>query len=200
MIQNYHLLNPRTEIPVTQVQFLPQFLHNHEIREIQRLISAVPYESGAILGGDQPSNMVIRDSEIKWLKWSDENWWLYARIMDKVKALNESIWQFDLFGINEFLQYTEYVSKNSGRGHYDYHMDLADQGLPSTRKITVECVLEDEYEGGEFALLMGPSEQKVTLRKGDAVFYPSFLMNKIYPVKAGKRSSIVCWVSGPAFK
>ena len=200
MIQNFHLLDLRTQIPVTQVQFLPNFLHRHEIETIKKLIHTVPDNEGAIMGADQNANLVFRDSTVKWLSWNDDNWWLYTRIMEKVKELNDVFWKFDLYGINEYLQYTEYESKPTGRGHYDYHMDLAHQGLASNRKLSFECVLDDEYEGGEFSLLMGPTEEKVTLQSGDAVFYPSFLMNKVYPVRSGKRSSIVCWLAGPAFR
>ena len=200
MIQNFHLLNPRTELPITQAQFLPNFLHHHEIEAIKTIASQEPFQEGGILGGDNNSNIIYRNSNIKWLEWNDENWWVFSRIMEKVKLLNDQMWQFDLYGINELLQYTEYEAKPSGRGHYDYHMDLGHFGLASNRKISFEIILEDNYEGGDFSLLVGPTEQKVTLTKGDAVFYPSFLMNKIYPVRSGKRASLVGWISGPAFK
>ncbi len=200
MIQNFHLLSPRTEVPVTQVQFLPRFLHPHEVVAINAMIAQLPFYQGDILGNNENSNIVFRDSSIKWIEWNDDNWWLYSKIMEKVKDLNDKIWQFELFGINEYLQYTEYAAKPSGRGHYDYHMDLGHHGLTSNRKISFEIILDDNYQGGDFSLLMGPTEQKVRLSKGDAVFYPSFLMNKVYPVRSGKRTSLVGWTSGPAFR
>jgi len=200
MIRNFHLLNLRSQVPITQVQFLPNFFHSHEIEAIQQMIRSVPDEEGQIMGADQSSNLVFRNSAVKWLPWAEDNWWLFTRIMEKAKDLNDQLWKFDLYGINEFLQYTEYESKPMGRGHYDYHMDLSHHGLASNRKLSFECVLDDHYEGGEFSLLMSPTEEKVTLKKGDAVFYPSFLMSKIYPVRQGKRTSIVGWLSGPAFR
>lgn len=200
MLRNFQLINLRTEVAVTQIQLIPNFLHLHEIEAIKEMAQTVDYEKGAIMGATNGSGLVFRDSKVKWLLWNDDNWWLYNKIMDKVRLLNNEFWQFDLYGINEYLQYTEYESKPSGRGHYDYHMDLAHNGIASNRKLSFECVLEDDYEGGEFSTLIGPTEQKVKIKKGDAIFYPSFLMSKIYPVRSGKRSSIVSWISGPSFK
>lgn len=200
MIQNFHLYQPRTDIPVAQVQFIPNFLHDHEISAIEQLSERYPYQHAIVQGNVSHQNLNLRQSKIKWIQWDDSNWWVYTKIMEKANELNHGIWQFDLFGINEFLQYTEYDGGSSTRGHYDWHIDIGSEGLSSNRKLTFECILHDNYSGGEFSVLMGPSENKVKLSKGDAVIYPSFLLNKTYPIISGKRSSIVSWISGPTFK
>ncbi len=200
MLQNFHLLDARTQVPVTQIQYLPNFLSLDEIDLIKQLAQIFEFEEPGVLGEKEDSNLVFRQSKVKWILWNDDNWWLYAKIMETIKDLNNQIWRFDLYGINEFLQYTEYEAGAYGRGHYDWHMDLAHEGIASNRKLSFECILEDQHEGGEFSVLLGPTEHKVSLNKGDCVIYPTFLMNKVYPVKSGKRSSIVSWIAGPAFK
>ena len=199
MFYNYQLLNTRTQLPVTEVRFIKSFLHPHEIDAISHMVRDIPIQKGIVYGGND-SNMVLRDSYIKWVDWNDANWWLYTKIMEKVDELNSQLWNFDLFGINEFLQYTEYIKNQSSRGHYDWHIDVSHHGIASNRKLSFECVLDDDYAGGEFAMLIGPSENRVRLSKGDAVIYPSYLLNKIYPVSSGTRRSLVSWISGPSFK
>lgn len=200
MFNNFNLLKSRTNVPVSQVQFIPQFLHAHEINAVKEIAQNFSYQDARIQGGNSDQNIILRQSQIKWLEWNNANWWLYTKLMNKVDELNTMLWNFELYGINEFIQYSEYVGDQSSRGHYDWHIDVGNEGLSSNRKLTIECVLNGDYNGGEFSLLMGPSENKVKLSAGDAVVYPSFLLNKIYPVISGTRNSIVSWVGGPSFK
>lgn len=199
MFQNYQLLKTRSNLPITEVQFVKNFLYPHEIDALLMMVQNIPFQKANVYGSEG-SGMVLRESIIKWVEWNDANWWLYSKIMEKVNDLNNQLWNFDLFGINEFFQYTEYTRSESVRGHYDWHIDVGHHGLASNRKLSFECVLDDDYTGGEFAMLIGPTEHRVRLSKGDAVVYPSFLLNKIYPVSSGSRKSLVSWISGPSFK
>jgi len=200
MFNNFDLLKTRTQIPISHVQIVPKFLHPHEITAINNMINEYPYQEASVLGSEQNQGMVLRQSQLKWMVWNDNNWWIYTKIRKKAEELNNSLWNFDLYGINEYIQYTEYRSTQNNRGHYDWHLDVSHEGLTSNRKLTFECVLSDDHAGGDFSMLLGPSENRFKLNEGDAVIYPSFLMNKIYPVTSGIRTSIVSWISGPSFK
>ena len=200
MFQNYHLLEQSFNQSVSQVQFLQQYLYDHEIRTIKELVRDLPFQKAEINGSNSSQGLNFRQSSIKWIEWNDHNWWLYTKLTHKLGELNKQIWNFDLYGINEYIQYTEYDGDASTRGHYDWHMDIGNQGIEATRKLTMEVILESDHRGGEFSVLMGPTEHKVNLQKGDAVIYPSYLLNKTYPVISGNRKSIICWFSGPAFK
>jgi len=87
----------------------------------------------------------------------------------RIKELNSQIWDFELYGINEYLQYTEYNNIQNSGGHYDWHLDVSHEGLASNRKLSFECILDDSHSGGEFSILLGPTEHKVKLQKGDAL-------------------------------
>ena len=200
MFQNFHLLRSRTNVPISQVQFLPGFLHAHEIDAIASIVDEFPYQNAAVSGQGNNDALGIRFSQIKWIEWADENWWLYMKLMEKAHELNSSIWMFDLYGINEYIQYTEYRGEESNRGHYDWHLDVGINGISSNRKLTMECILDDDHTGGDLSMLLGPTENRVKLSKGDAIIYPSYLMNKIYPVRTGTRKSIIAWISGPSFR
>lgn len=200
MLQNYHLLQYRANIPISQVHFIQKYLYNHEVDAISSLVSNLRSREGTIIGAEAQNGMSYRQSDIRWIEWNDENWWLYTKLTQKVNEINSQLWNFDLFGINEYIQYAEYNGNNSSRGHYDWHIDVGSQGLESTRKLTIEIVLDSDYNGGELSFLLGPTENRVRLEKGDIVVYPSFVLNKVYPVLSGIRKSIVCWISGPSFK
>jgi predicted 2-oxoglutarate/Fe(II)-dependent dioxygenase YbiX len=200
MFSNFDLYPIRTQLPVTQVQYIPGFLHRHEIDaavEAARLFQEV---NGNIMGNETDQSSLHRASQIRWMEWNDDNWWLYEKIMQASAEINGQLWNFDLFGINEYIQYTEYKNILGNRGHFDWHMDVAHEGLASNRKLSFECVLDDEHEGGDFSILLGPSEYRIKIHKGDAIIYPSYLLTKVYPVYSGTRSSIVSWISGPSFK
>ncbi len=200
MLQNYHLLQYRANIPISQAHFIQKYLYNHEVDAITSLVSNLRSREGTIIGTEAQNGMSYRQSDIRWIEWNDENWWLYTKLTQKINEINGQLWNFDLFGINEYIQYTEFNGNNSSRGHYDWHIDVGNQGLESIRKLTVEIVLDSDYTGGDLSFLLGPTENRVRLEKGDLVVYPSFVLNKVYPVLSGIRRSIVCWISGPSFK
>lgn len=200
MIKNYQLMDSRSEIPLSHVQYLPRFLVDMEIQNILEFVADLTFEDGNILASGQNADLEVRHSKIKWLETADGYGWVYEKITNKIKEINQYTWKFDLYGINEWLQYTEYDGKGEHKGHYDWHLDIADQGLLSNRKLSFECILDDEHSGGAFSLLLAPEAQSISLKKGDMIIYPSYLMTKIQPVLSGVRQSLVGWVSGPSFK
>lgn len=61
------------------------------------------------------------------------------------------------------------------------------------RAISCSFILNDDYEGGEFAFF--DREFKYKLEKGDAIMFPSNFMypHEVMPVTKGTRYSIVTW-------
>ena len=198
--QNFELLNLRSSIPIAQLQYLPSFLNTEEIQRIHQLAAQLEYQSGRILDHREHDPTIIRQSQIRWLKHQEATKWLTDKLTQQIAQLNEASWQFDLYGFNEPLQYTLYHSSHNIKGQYAWHIDMAKDGIASNRKLSFECMLDDEHSGGEFAVQMGPLENKAKLKAGDLIVYPSFLLTRIYPVQKGKRKSIVGWIAGPSFR
>ena len=75
-------------------------------------------------------------------------------------------------------------------GFYTSHIDSSKE-FP--RAIACSFVLNDNFEGGEFAFFN--RELKYKLEKGDALMFPSNFMypHEIMPVTKGTRYSIVTW-------
>jgi len=152
------------------------------------------------VGPDKVIKKEARDSSVAWLDNQDliDN---IFRLCDKV---NEEL-NFELTGMEQ-LQFTEYKAPS---GHYKFHIDgngIGNYGVStdsarkgSTRKLSMSCLLSDNFEGGELVMHLGKDEI-VHMKKGDAVFFPSYYLHKVSPVTSGIRYSLVTWFVGPIFR
>lgn len=135
-------------------------------------------------------NKTLRDSEVVWVR--DTNWkdffWRYMHQMNMESGLN-----FHIDGVDH-LQLTKYVAP---AGHYDYHID--GNGFTEVnsrcRKISMTCLLNDDFEGGEFYFRIA-TEFTVPMKKGDLIFFPSYFPHTVTPVTKGTRYSLVAWFVG----
>ena len=145
----------------------------------------------------------IRRSKVSWINESSLPW-LYPRIEYITQQLNGQHYDFDLWGLNEDLQYTVY--EENDQGFYSWHQDSfttikdnIDQRLP--RKFSLSFLLNDpsEYDGGDLKIHDG---NIVTTPKGlgMAIAFPSWQLHCVTPVTRGTRRSLVVWVTGPRFR
>jgi predicted 2-oxoglutarate/Fe(II)-dependent dioxygenase YbiX len=147
-------------------------------------------------------NEKIRKSTISWIKQTYENLWIFQRIEDSIKYLNDRFYNYSLDSYSE-IQYTCYDAKKS---HYDWHTDIDYNSLSgSTRKLSVSILLSNikDYEGGDFQYYKGglrDHESITEQEKGNMIVFPSFLLHRVTPVTKGVRKSLVVWMEGPHFK
>ena len=139
-----------------------------------------------------------RDSKISWIPLNDETKWLYNHIGGLVNKANNKLWSFDIVGMGEEIQYTEY--HDSVKGHYDWHMDVGER-LPFRKiSVTIQLSEADDYEGGELQFMTGNTVRNAPKGRGVTILFPSFVLHKVTPVTKGTRRSLVIWVSGPPFR
>ena len=153
-----------------------------------------------LVGSKNSTESKIRESKICWLyPEQEEVKWIYKRITDIVLTINSKFFNFDLFGISEALQFTNYKAPS---GKYGKHMDRG-YGF-SVRKLSVSIQLTDpkKYKGGELKLYDGEDKHGVVMNKnqGALVVFPSYVLHEVTPVTKGERNSLVTWVSGNQFK
>jgi PKHD-type hydroxylase len=146
------------------------------------------------------TNKKIRNSKICWLySHEEEVTWIYQRITDIVVNLNFQFFQFDLFGLSDYLQFTNYKAPG---GKYGKHVDRT-YDIP-VRKLSVSIQLNDpkDYEGGELKLYIGEDKDALIMNKnqGSLIVFPSYVLHEVMPVTKGERNSLVTWVSGNQFK
>lgn len=142
-------------------------------------------------------NAEIRESNVSWIFPDQESEWLFRKVTDVVTNLNSQFFNFDLFGLIEGFQFTEY---NAPSGHYGKHIDITNQG--SVRKLSFTLQLTDpsEYEGGELCLYLGGDPIVISREQGYVCVFPSYVLHEVKPVTKGTRHSLVSWVSGKPFR
>jgi PKHD-type hydroxylase len=138
-----------------------------------------------------------RDSKIEWIFPDDSTIWLFEKIAPQINAVNESKYGFELYGLTEPLQLTEYIAPS---GHYDYHIDKMFSS--QIRKLSFIILLSDpkNYEGGELVAKLGKDELILPKTQGTIIYFPSYILHKVNPVTKGVRNSLVGWLGGPNFK
>ena len=88
-----------------------------------------------------------RLSKISWLYSSDNLEWVFRRITDVVLNLNSKYFDFDIFGLNEGLQFTNYKAPSD---KYEKHIDRSLNILVRKLSLSIQLTDPNEYKGGEF--------------------------------------------------
>jgi PKHD-type hydroxylase len=153
------------------------------------------------VGGSNTQYYQTRKSHISWIRHNDECKWLYHKMADKCRQVNNQNFRFDLWGFLEAFQYTVYDTEGS---HYTWHQDeFYNRSLSrAPRKLSMVIQLSDpsEYDGGDLELnLGGHSYHTVPKGLGNLVVFPSWTLHRVTPVTKGVRKSLVAWVTGKPF-
>lgn len=155
----------------------------------------------ATIASAAPDGMVrgeIRITRTAWLAPGPETKWIYDRIQRVARALNERVYQFELSGFSENLQYTVY--HGSEGGYYGWHVD---QGpLRNRRKLSLSVQLTDPalYEGCDLEFQGGHKIETAPRDRGAVIAFPSYVLHRVTPCIKGTRKAIVAWTTGPQFR
>jgi len=130
------------------------------------------------------------------VRFGGDNYWLGDKFEQFAHEANKVCkWEYHITG-RENVQFAEYGPEQ----HYAWHTDtFALAGVPTDRKITVVCLLNDEFEGGEFQVRLY-SDYTAPLKKGTMIAFPSILEHRVIPVTSGVRYSATMWFNGPRFR
>jgi PKHD-type hydroxylase len=163
-----------------------------ELTKIHNTALSYPKEVATVVG-DSEGMSDYRKSTVIWIPDENKNSWLYNKVSELANIANTNMWNYEIWGYNDALQYTIYEGNG---GHYDWHADLG----PSISNRKLSCVLQlsdaDDYEGGELQLNNGSGSVNIGKKKGRIVFFSSFVLHRVTPVTKGTRISLVTWLSG----
>ena len=170
-----------------------------ELTRLYSLLESLQYQDATTIGNQDEKISEVRSSKIKWIPQTNNWQWLYQKLFNMIEEANGTLWNFDLFGTNEFIQYTEYLA--SDQGHYDWHQDIGPGG-PSLRKVSlvVQLTEAEEYEGGDLQIWPGGNIWTVPKGKGNVAIFPSYMMHRVTPMTSGVRKSLVLWAGGQHYK
>jgi PKHD-type hydroxylase len=172
--------------------------------EVARIIEqgmALPQADAIVNNASSEVKYSSRTCKTGWFYPGEDTAWIFNRIVDVIKDINDQHFRFDL---NQFepLQFTSYDS--SRQEFYGRHMDCTMGSLhkTATRKLSITIQLSDgiDYQGGDLLLYPGAYATAAPKGLGQLVCFPSFVVHEVTPVTQGTRYSLVTWVHGPLFK
>lgn len=141
----------------------------------------------------------IRKSNIIWLDTGNDLdlKWVFDKIAANIYDINLREYKFDLLGLAEPVQFTEYTELED---HYSYHVDTILNGVVRKLSVIIQLSPEDSYTGGEVQIKIDDNENFICKKQGSLTLFPSYMLHRVKPLKSGKRYSLVTWITGPAFK
>ena len=189
-----HFLNDqRNNVNHLNYYYFTNAFSNEELKLIDEIGESYPKVAGETGAGDDGRVSNYRVSEISWIPSESKTDWIYDKFAEYAKTANKEMWNFDIWGYHDDLQFTRYYGNG---GHYDWHADLG-PGM-SNRKLS--CVLQlsepEDYVGGDLEMNIGGSILTVPRGKGLMCFFPSFLLHRVTPLTSGTRKSLVTWLCG----
>jgi PKHD-type hydroxylase len=187
--------NSSWNFELDQVNFYAFWNNAFSKKECQTIINIA--KNKGLIKGTTKGKSDARDSKISWLYPVDNMDWVFRRVTAITLNLNERFFKFDLFGINEGFQFTNYEAPS---GKYDKHVD---RGMNmAVRKLSISIQLTDpkEYEGGELYLYEQDKGTLMDKTQGTLILFPSYVLHEVMPVTKGERNSLVTWVTGKQFK
>jgi len=146
---------------------------------------------------EKKSNKEVRDSKVTWLYPTDNMEWVFRRVTDITLNLNERFFKFDLFGMLEGFQFTNYEAPG---GKYGRHVDSTFNINVRKLSISIQLTNPTEYEGGELYLYSDEEGKVMDKTQGTLIIFPSYTLHEVMPVTKGERNSLVSWVTGKPFK
>ena len=150
-----------------------------------------------LITGKTKGETDVRDSKISWLYPVDGMDWVFRRVTDITLNLNNRFFNFDLFGLNEGFQFTNYQAPS---GKYGKHVDRAINGPVRKLSISIQLTNPEEYEGGELYLYDNDKGTLMDKTQGTLILFPSYVLHEVMPVTKGERNSLVTWITGKQFK
>jgi PKHD-type hydroxylase len=157
------------------------------------------FQKGGVGSGPQGKvDKKARDSDIMWLMQDQNSDWIFQKFGHLVSLVNYDHFMYNIDGFEAF-QYTVYKAKN--KQHYDWHIDADNTSANYIRKISASIILTDpdDYDGGELQVVPhGRVDDPFSVKpkRGDVVFFSSWMPHRVSPVTSGIRKSLVCWVMG----
>jgi len=139
----------------------------------------------------------LRESKIVWITPDSEINWAYQRLTDIITRLNEDYFKFDLFGLIESVQFTEY---NAPSGHCAKHVDNIFGGPIRKLSFSVQLTNPKEYEGGNIELHLSNEPTIMKKEQGTLITFLPSTLHEVKPVTKGRRYSLVGWITGKPFK
>tara|TARA_Y100000296_G_scaffold68192_1_gene81256 strand:+ start:899 stop:1504 length:606 start_codon:yes stop_codon:yes gene_type:complete len=196
---------PETDTEAERWAYWNGAFSEEELDEISVICKELTLEPSTITGMDNMTEeeaAAMRNNNVAWLPPTKRTDFIYKVFSKTISKVNSAHFRFDLSGMFEELQYSEYAV---GEHFNAWHADNFDGGMPTydlPRKFTLSMQMSrpEEYEGGDLQLRYGQTPVTAERNHGHMVFFPSTTLHRVKPVTKGMRKSLVAWAGGPRFR
>lgn len=173
--------------------YIDNYFSKEECNKIINIANKKGLDESTVRLSKDKKNKNPRKSKVCWLYPDDDMQWVYRKITDAVINLNEKYFNFDLYGIEEGLQFANYKAPS---GKFDLHTDSSINIIPRKLSITVQLTDPKKYKGGELWLHTDSEGDLMKKDQGTLIIFPSYVLHEVKPVTQGERNALVCWVTG----
>lgn len=187
--------NPSWNFYLDQVNSYAYWEKAFTEKECEKIIKIA--KDKGLIKGTTNNNSDVRSSKISWLYSSDDLEFAFRKITDIVLNLNKRFFQFDIFGLNEGFQFTNYKAPSDKFGK---HIDRINNSVVRKLSLSVQLTKPEEYEGGELILYTDDKGTEMKKEQGTLLLFPSYTLHEVKPITKGERNSLVAWVTGKQFK
>lgn len=174
----------------------PSGLTREEVDKIRLVGDALEFTDVKLYGRSTSDKVNARGAHFR---LTEETRWVYERMAALVARINAATYRYDLTGFHENFYYNVY--DGSYGQHFNWHLDSGYQ-TPAPRKISAVLQLSepDEYEGGDFEVMVGANALAADKGFGMISVFPSFRLHRVTPVTSGIRRTLVMFAAGPDFR
>jgi PKHD-type hydroxylase len=169
-------------------------LSDAEIDRIRQIGDALEATSVKLYGEHDARHVEATGSHFP---LNDDTAWLYERMAQVAGGINAASFRYDLTGFHENFYFLRY-----GPGqHFNWHVDIGGD-TPAPRKLSLVLQLSDpeEYEGGNFDVLVATHHATAHKRKGLITAFPAYAIHRVTPVTRGVRRTLSMFLVGPNFR
>lgn len=196
MKEKYKSVNSSWNFKQDKVHLFAFWKNAFTKEECEKIIE-IANNKGLVEGTVRNNESNVRKSKICWLYAPDDMRWVFQRVAGMVQDLNERFFNFDIFGLNEGFQFTNYKAPS---GKYGKHVDRLTNSIIRKLSISIQLTDPKEYEGGELYIYEQEKGTLLDKKQGTLIMFPSYVLHEVTPVTKGERNSLVTWVTGNQFK
>jgi len=147
---------------------------------------------------DKNINNLVRKGQVAWIEPVNEfTKEIYSNLTTVVEELNNRYFNFNLYGFQGDIQFTEYIKDGD---FYTKHLDKMFERPIRKLSIVVQLSDPNEYKGSELLLHLGSAPDKMPNTQGTVIAFPSYVLHEVTPLLSGERYSLVAWITGESFK
>ena len=152
----FHIPLPKYDTENVAYGYWDGAFTEEQLVNTQKYCSKLKLEDAEVGGQEANQDGSKRNNKIAWLEYNDDTAELYQIFCDVASRINNQLFNFDLTGMHEQIQYSEYnIGEHYGALHQDCGMRNHTYDMPRKLTLTMQLSRPEDYEGGDLKVRIG---------------------------------------------